>query len=115
MTIKTCERVVKGSALMAFLFILMSLLLVQARSQSISDMANKQKAEAMIAVEEEFETHWQQYRWAARGCPMPKGKDIIVRVQSTAEYCNAVPELKTDEKRKARELAKRVFGLAEPK
>ncbi len=114
MTIKTCERVVKGSAFMAFLFMLMSLLLVQARSQTTADILAKKQAETMLAQEQEFDTHWQSYRWAARGCPLPKDKKDSIVITDPA-YCNMVPELKTDEKRKARELAKRVFGLAEPK
>lgn len=112
MTIQTIDRIVKSSVVMTLLLVLMSLAL--ARGQNAADILAKKQAETMLAQEQEFDNHWQKYRWAQGGCPMPKDKKVSV-VITDASYCNMVPEIKIDEKRKARELAKRVFGLAEPK
>lgn len=86
----------------------------EAQAQNLSNALARKQAEQLLADEQAFDTHWQTYRWAEHGCPMPKDKTASM-VITDAAYCNKVPEVKTDEKRKARELAKKVFGLAEPK
>jgi len=73
-------------------------------------------SDSQFAYELKFDAYWYQYLAAKAGCPGPKDPKAISE-PIHKEDCNLLPTLDTDAYRKARELAKKVFGLqdASPK
>jgi hypothetical protein len=67
---------------------------------------------ALRATEIQFDYHWERYLLAELGCPTLTGTTVVKGL--TADDCKEQPLLLADEKKKARELAKKVFGLVEP-
>jgi hypothetical protein len=86
--------------------LLVGLLLARVHGQEIQDAQSLQSAEV------EFDHHWGNYLMAEFGCPVATGT-LVVKSLERSE-CREQPRLLADEKARARELAKTVFGLVEP-
>lgn len=62
----------------------------------------------------EFDQHWLRYLLAEHGCPLNQAVAPAVVAPVLASDCTGQGMILASEKARARELAKSVFGLAEP-
>ena len=89
------------------LFIVLALMLFQSAPQPEVTAAQEQARTEML-----FDMQWQRYLLPEFGCPLfiPDNKTDIARTL-TKDDCTLPPQIKLDEKRKACELALKVFGI----
>lgn len=96
------------AALIAAMVLAAFMLVARGFSQTTVDIV---AAQEQLKLEVAFDKHWVSYLLAEAGCPVPPPNVVLVL---TRENCNKPTQLRLDERKAARELAKKVFGLDEP-
>lgn len=86
------------------LLVVMIILLLGLRIASAQDSSEP---------EIQFDQHWTRYLLAEHGCPFVPLKGAVLQPIQISD-CTNPPRILADEKARARELAKKVFGLVEP-
>lgn len=109
---KLMHKMMRASVYMVIALVLAAFLLVaRGFSQTTGD---QNAAIAALKQEIEFDKHWSHYLTAELGCPPPPPDAGVVTWSLMKEDCHLPRQVLLQERKAAREIAMKMFGLVEP-